>query len=425
MKKFLLSAVFAASFLSASAQYTDGILVLNEGNAGTDNSNVSFIKGGVVQNGIFSAANGGAALGDTAQSLALNNGKAYIVLNISNKLVVVNAETFLEEASIEEGLTNPRYIAFYGTKAYVTCWGDGSETGHYVAVINTATNTIETTIALEGGIERIITVGDKLYVAHQGGFGFGTKVSVINPATNSVETTITVGDVPNSILEKDGFLYVLCGGKPSWSQAETSGSFHKIDLVDNTVVQTINFSDNAHPGNLELGGDNFFYTEGDNVYRMALTATTLPETAFFTITPQDVYGVYGFDIVDGKIYVADAVDYVSEGDVFMYDVDGVFGQKYDVGKLPNAICKSASAVAGNDGFNALTVSIYPNPASDVLFVNTDKSATVKLYDLTGRTVADQAQYTATGINVSQLPAGTYFAEITIENTKSVKQFIVQ
>lgn len=427
MKKLLLSAVFAASFLSASAQYTEGILVLNEGNAGTENSNVSFIKDGVVQNGIFSTANGGADLGNTAQSLALNNGKAYIVLNMSNKLVVVNAVTFVEEASIEEGLTNPRFIAFHGTKAYITCWGDaGESTDDYVAVINTATNTIETTIALEVGVERIVTVGDKLYVAHQGGYGFGNKVSVINPATNTVETTITVGDVPNSIVAKDGFLYVLSGGIPSWSTdpVETAGKLHKINLADNTVAEVIDFPAASHPGNLEIAGEDMYYTMGDNIYKKAVTATVLPEEELFSITPQEVYGIYGFDIVDGKLYVADAVDYMSDGDVFVYELDGVFGQKYDVGKIPNSIYKSTGAVAGNDDFSALTVSVYPNPASDVLFVSTDKDAAVKLYDVTGRTVVNQ-EYTASGINVSALPAGTYFAEITIENAKTVKQFIVQ
>lgn len=425
MKKFLLSVVLSAALsFSAVAQYTDGVFVLNEGGAGMGNSSVSFIVNDEVQNDIYATANNDASLGDTGQGIGFKGDYAYIAVNISNKVVVVNSKTFAKVATITEEITNPRYVAFYGDKAYVTCWGSGNN-GAYVAIIDVTTNTYSSKIPLELGVERIITIGDKIYVAHQGGFGVNNLVSVINPVTNAV-TTITVGDVPNSLIEKDGSLYVLCGGNPGWTpgSTQTGGKLVKINLADNTITEQIDFAATEHPSNLEVYGDNFYYTMGTSVYTKAITSTTLPTTSFLTVGTPGAYGVYGFDIIDGKIYVGDAGNYVNPGTAFVYSIDGTLLKEYTVGVSPNGFYKSPESVNGIDDVNRLTVSVYPNPVSDVLYITSDKQAAVKIFDVTGRVVANEL-YTASGINVSALPAGTYFAEITIENARTVKQIVVQ
>ncbi|MNK06545.1 hypothetical protein D3C87_244440 [compost metagenome] len=427
MKKFLLSVVLSAALsFSAVAQYTDGIFVLNEGGIGKNNSTVSFIVNDEVQNDIFATANNNAILGDTGQSLTFKDDKAYVVLNYSNKVEIVNSTTFAKIATIDTGMVNPRYIAFHGNKAYVTCWGvSDNEEDDYLAVIDLATNTASTPIPLANGVEKIITVGDKLYVAHQGGWGVNNLVSVVDTATNVV-TTITVGDVPNSLIEKDGSLYVLCGGNPGWvpGSTQTGGKLVKINLADNTVAQEIEFVATEHPSNLEVNGDNFYYTIGAGVYTKTITATTLPTTSFITVGAPGAYGVYGFDIIDEKIYVGDAGDYATPGTAFVYSIEGALLDEYTVGVSPNGFYKSPESVNGIDDVNRLTVSVYPNPVSDVLYITSDKQAAVKIFDVTGRVVANEL-YTASGINVSALPAGTYFAEITIENARTVKQIVVQ
>lgn len=423
MKKFLLSVVLSAALsFSAVAQYTDGIFVLNEGGIGKNNSTVSFIVNDEVQNDIFATANNNAILGDTGQSLTFKDDKAYVVLNYSNKVEIVNSTTFAKIATIDTGMVNPRYIAFHGNKAYVTCWGvSDNEEDDYLAVIDLATNTASTPIPLANGVEKIITVGDKLYVAHQGGWGVNNLVSVVDPVTNVV-TTITVGDVPNSLIEKDGFLYVLCGGNPGWVGDQTAGKLAKINLANNTVTEQIDFAVTEHPSKLEVYGDNFYYTMGAGVYKKAIAETTLPTTSFFTVP--EIFGIYGFDIIDEKIYVGDAGDYATPGTAFVYSIEGALLDEYTVGVSPNGFYKSPESVNGIDDVNRLTVSVYPNPVSDVLYITSDKQAAIKIFDVTGRVVANEL-YTASGINVSALPAGTYFAEITIENARTVKQIVVQ
>ena len=408
-----------------SQGYTDGIFVLNEGGAGSDNSSVSFIKNNAVTNGIYATVNPGAgALGDTGQSITFNGDYAYIVLNISNQIKVVNRVTFALVATVSTGLNNPRYMAFSNGKGFVTNWGNaGITTDDYVAVLNLATNTIESTIPVAEGPERIQEIYGKLYVAHMGGYGYGNTVTVINPATVTVQQTIIVGDVPNSMVVNGDFLYVLCGGRPVWGPPQTYGSLVKISLATNAVVNTIAFP-LQHPQNLRAGnGDDVYYSIEENVYKADITSTTLPTTPLFTTTPQGTYGIYGMDVIDNKIYLADAGNYVSPGRVYIYSTAGSLLENYTVGVIPNSFYKSASSL-GAENPVALQITVAPNPTSDVFYLNTDETAAVKLYDIQGRLVKSEI-YSPSGINVSGMNSGIYLVEVTIDNNRNVQRLVIR
>jgi len=318
--------------------YDNGTLVLNQGGFGNGNASISYISDNfsVFQNNIFSIVNPTITLGDTGQDIGFYGNTAYIVLNNSQKIEIVNRYTMQHTASITTGLSNPRYIAFANGNAYVTNWGNGSvTTDDYVAVINLATNTITSTIPVAEGPEKLIIKNDKLYVAHQGGYGFGNTVSVINILTNTVSNTISVGDIPNSLEENNGTLYVLCGGKASWTGTETAGKLVKINLASDTVSGFIDFGTTQHPSNLEIENLNMYYTVGSSIFKTTPTATTLPTTEFFTTTNQGVYGVYSFAVRNSKIFVGDAGNYSSNGKVYIYsESNGSLVYNYTVGIIP-------------------------------------------------------------------------------------------
>lgn len=434
MKKFYnlyfkasLSLLLLTSGFSVFAQnYTDGVFVLNEGGAGSNNASVSFIgDNNVLQNNIYATANSGAVLGDTGQNIGFNGDYAYIVLNVSNKIKVVNRNTFQLIATISTGLSNPRFIAFANGKGYVTCWGDaGSVSDDYVGVINLASNTIESTIPVAEGAERILLLNNKLYVAHQGGYGYGNTISVIDPATDTVETTIPVGDVPNSMVENDGILYVLCGGRPSWATPETYGKLVKINLTDNTVISQVDYP-SEHPSNLKAGNNGIlYYTIDENIFATTTTAATPPATPLFSIGAQGAYGVYGMDVINDHIFVADAGNYVSPGHVYVYSTDGFLLQNLTVGVIPSSFYKALPGDLGTGDNHLKTIALYPNPAVDVFYINSDKQALVKVYDISGRMVKNQI-YSTSGITVSDLNKGIYVVEITIENKKEVQRLIIK
>jgi YVTN family beta-propeller protein len=325
--------------------YDNGVLVLNQGGFGHNDASVSYVSTdfAIAQNDIFSVVNPSITLGDTGQDVGFNNENAYIVLNASNKIEIVNRYTLKSVGTISSGLKNPRYIAFANGKGYVTNWGDGKvKTDDYVAIIDLASNKVTSSIPVVEGPERIIENSGKLYVAHTGGFNYGNSVSVIDATANVVSTTITVGEVPGNLVIKEGTLWISCAGNPSYVNTpliETSGKIVKVSIATNKVTSTIAYTDaTKHLSNLVLNGNDVYYTIDSDIYKMATTATALPTTSVFSTTPQDVYGVYSFAIHENHIYVGDAGDYTHNGKVYVYALNtpsiGKLEKTFSVGVIP-------------------------------------------------------------------------------------------
>ncbi len=345
-KLVLVALVSSIFFVSCSdddnneaplGSYDNGVLILNQGNFGGGNSTISYLSDdfSIFQNDIYDVVNPALTLGDTGQDIGFYHDLAFVVLNASNKIEIINRYTMAHVATVSTGLSNPRYIAFSDGKAFVTNWGDGgSATDDYVAVLNLSTYAVITNIPVAEGPERIIEENNKLYVAHFGGYNYGNTITVINANTNTIATTIAVGDVPNSLEIEGNSLYVMCGGNPSYAPTETAGSFVKINLSNNTVTNAINFPAATHPSNLVIDDNNVFYTVDDQIFKSPLSATTLPTTPLFATTAQGVYGVYSFAVEDNKIYVGDAADYNSNGKVYIYSATGTLEHDYTVGVIP-------------------------------------------------------------------------------------------
>lgn len=326
----------ALGVLNLSNDYADGILISNEGPFNNGTGTVTFISDDLtmIENAIFKKENA-EDLGNIVQSIGFTEERAYIIANVSNKINVVNRNSFEKEAEITTGLNNPRYFVSANGKGYVTNWGDtADDTDDFVAIVDLTTNTIEGSIAVELGPEEILVKNDKIYVAHQGAFGQNNKISVIDSSTNEVATVITVGDVPNSMqLDATGNLWVLCGGKPSFTGDETAGAIYKIDTLTDTVSGSLNFAATEHPNHLISSGSDFYYSLNGGVYRLSDMATTLPVTSEFT-----GLNVYAMVANDNKLYVTDAKDFASNGSLTIYDLGTTVElSTLEVGIIPGGI----------------------------------------------------------------------------------------
>ncbi|TXD84699.1 YncE family protein [Subsaximicrobium wynnwilliamsii] len=302
-----------------SGDYANGLLISHEGNFGQGNASVSYVSYDfqTVENNVFSNVNG-TPLGDSAQSIAFDGDLAYIVLNVSNKIEVVNRYSFESVATITSGLNNPRYMAIANGKGYVTNWGDGGDaTDDYLAVIDLSNNAITSqVISVEEGPEKIVGDGNRLYVAHQGGFSQNNIVSVIDAMSNSVSATIEVGDVPNSMqLDAAGNLWVLSGGKPAYTNDETAGKISKINTNTNTVT-SLDFAMTEHPNLLNIDNGQVYYYLAGSVYKMDATAIALPTSAQLT-----GLNFYGMLVENEIVYGLDAVDFSSNGSLNVYDLN--------------------------------------------------------------------------------------------------------
>jgi len=320
-----------------SGDYSNGVFILNEGNFGSVNASVSFLDAtGVVLNSIFSNVNN-ANLGDTAQSMGFQGENAYIIVNNSATIEVVNRTTFERKATITNQIVNPRYIAFSGNKGFVSNWGDPNNVNDdYIAVINLNSNEVENSISVVEGPEKIVVHNEHIYVAHKGGFGYGNTISVIDISTQNVIDSISIADVPDGMVINNGFLYVTCTGKLPFTQDETLGAIFKIDTETNTVQSFFEFPEGVHPRFLEQAVNELYYVVESNVFSVETANFQIPTSPLLETLNQGVEILYGFNIHNGRIYVADAKDYVSNGEVFVYNLEGILQNQYTVSIIPNS-----------------------------------------------------------------------------------------
>jgi len=78
-------------------------------------------------------------------------------------------------------------------------------------------------------------------------------------------------------------------------------------------------------------------------------------------------------------------------------------------------------LAINEEMLQLQISIYPNPAQDILNIESQQPIeTVKIYNLQGQLIKEDS---SSRIVVSSLSTGMYFVQVTIDGQSSTKQFI--
>ncbi len=70
-----------------------------------------------------------------------------------------------------------------------TCNPATGNTDDYIAIIDLATNKVESKIELKATANRIVLENGKLYITDT----YNDKVLVVNPATKALETPVTIG----------------------------------------------------------------------------------------------------------------------------------------------------------------------------------------------------------------------------------------
>src|ERR1044071_31615 len=267
-----------------------GYFVVNEGGFGNGNTSISFYdrNANTMTNDVFTKKNG-RALGDQSQSLTVFEGKAYVVVQHSAKIEVIDADDYSSLNTISTDIESPRYLLpISSNKAYVSDWGDGFSGS--VKVIDLTNMTVTKSISTGKGPNEMVLRDGKVYVANSGGFDNDNTVSVIDISSDAVTSTITVGDNPNSIrFDKDGNLWVVSAGKfvynDDFSINEANSTKSTISkVVNGTETTRLSIDGIAYPGashlNINKGGDRLFYIFNGSIYALTNTASTAPVASF-------------------------------------------------------------------------------------------------------------------------------------------------
>jgi DNA-binding beta-propeller fold protein YncE len=288
-----------------------GVYIINEGGFQKSNGSVSFYNHAkrTVSEDLFKAKNG-RPLGDVVQSLTYCNNKAYVVVNNSGKIEVVDLPAFKSLGTIT-GLASPRFfLGVSPSKAYVT---DMFSKG--IHVIDLSSNTVVKKIPCPGSAEELILLGEKAFVTNLS----GEYLYIVNTVSDMVEDSIKIGYGSGSLCtDKSGRVWVLCSG----DYVSKAGGLYRINPSSGSVEQAWGFPATESPWKLRINStkDTLYYLN-NSVYQLPVSADTLPSSPLIPSAGRYLYGL-GIEPGSGVIYVSDAVDFTQKGSVFRYKSNG-------------------------------------------------------------------------------------------------------
>ncbi|MCL2435775.1 MAG: YncE family protein [Lentimicrobiaceae bacterium] len=328
-----------------------GFYLLNEGNMGNNKSTLDYFdyeKGTYTRN-IYADANPSVPkeLGDVGNDLAIYGSKLYAVINRSNKIEVMDAQTAKRIGQIE--IPNGRYIKFHSGFAYVTSYAGPvqSNPNHqqigYVAKIDTASLQIVDQCLVGFQPDGLAIANGKIYVANSGGYlspNYENTVSVIEVASFKETKRITVAANLNRVCaDKHGNIWVNTRG----DYYQTSSKLYCMDSKTDQLIDSVNivasnfYLDDDKLYVIGVKWSNVTMSNEINYGVVDVVSKQIISNKFITDgSDAEIRMPYGITVnpLTKDIYVTDARNYVTPGALYCFDKEGK--RKWDVrtGDIP-------------------------------------------------------------------------------------------
>ncbi|MCT2407924.1 YncE family protein [Chryseobacterium antibioticum] len=327
-----------------------GFYLLNEGNMGSNKCTLDYFDyaTGTYHKNIYAEINPTVIkeLGDVGNHIMIYGSKMYVVVNVSNKIEVLDAKTAKRIKTIQ--LQNCRYMSFKGTKVYASSYAGPVELNPNsppgkVVEIDTASLTIQRQAVVGYQPEEMEIIGDQLFVANSGGYMFPNydkTVSVID--LNSFTQTKKI-DVAINLhrIKKDNYgdLYVSSRG----DYYNIPSSLFLVDAATGTVEKDFHVAVSG----MTIVNDKLYYYGNEFNYNTHTYVKTFGIIDVKTeqvisnkiIDPQyvdEIRAPYGIAVnpYTEDIYLTDARNYVTTGYVYCFDKSGKFKWKTEGGNIP-------------------------------------------------------------------------------------------
>ena len=311
-----------------------GILIVNEGLYAQNNSSITFfsLDENKVYSDVYKSANSGNNLGDTANDMFKFDNRGYIAVDLSNKIEVLNLNTFKSEGFIDLGQNSgPREIIIVNqNEGYVTSTGKDA-----VIKFNPSTMTQLIEIQVGSKPDGIEIYQDRIFVANTG-YGSDSTVSVIRNDQKVADIVLSTN--PRFIHKDSEFIYVVCSG--GYFDAVGMGAVYKINPLTYDVVSKIDIPGN--PGESCLTGDGYMLiVNNQGIHKLDLnTFMIIPNFLISnsSVNPSTgiVYSV-AYDIDQQRIYAGNPKDFMQNGEIVVYENDGTELSRFVTGINPGTI----------------------------------------------------------------------------------------
>ncbi|MFT3902357.1 MAG: YncE family protein [Niabella sp.] len=332
-----------------------GFYLLNEGNMGSNKATLDFFdfRTGIYKKNIYAEINPHVPkeLGDVGNDIGIYGGKLYAVINVSNKIEVMDAETTKRIGQIN--IPNCRFIKFYQGYAYVTSYAgpviidpNYQQLG-YVAKINTFTLKVVDSCLVGFQPDELEIVDGKIYVANSGGYmgassteGYERTVSVIDIGTFKEERRIDVAyNLERIKADQRGNLWVS-------SRGDYKGLPSRLFFIDREkgkVTDTIPIAASNYwidDDLLYVYGTEWSYITNSWDISYSVVDTRTHEIVSHKIitdgTDKEIEKPYGIMVhpETKDIYITDAGNYVTPGVVYCFDKSGKKKWNVVAGNIP-------------------------------------------------------------------------------------------
>ena len=332
-----------------------GFYLLNEGNMGSNKATLDFydFASGIYTRNIYAERNPNVPkeMGDVGNDIGIYNNKLWAVINVSNKIEVMDAHTIKRIGQID--IPNCRFIKFHEGYAYVTSYAGpvvidpNYEQLGFVAKINTVTLEVVDRCLVGFQPDELEIAGDKIYVANSGGYmgagnskGYERTVSVIDIATFTEEKRIDVAyNLERIKADSRGNLWVSSRGDYKGLPA----SLYFLDREKEMITDTIPIAATNYwidDDQLYVYGTEFSYITNSWHISYSIVDTKSREIVSRNIitdgTDNDIEKPYGIMVhpETKDIFITDAGNYVTPGVLYCFDKGGKKKWSVVTGNIP-------------------------------------------------------------------------------------------
>ncbi|TKC05361.1 YncE family protein [Pedobacter polaris] len=326
-----------------------GFYLVNEGNFNMNKASLDYldIVNGIYTRNLYSQVNPSIikGLGDVGNDIGIYGSKAFIIVNASNKVEVLNFKTGRKIGQVD--IINCRYVKFDNGRAYVSAYlgkiGDPKAPNGIVAEIDTASLQITRSVEVGRQPEEMAILNRKIYVANSGGYSpsnYERTVSVIDIPTFKVIKNIDVAiNLHHIKADKYGDLYVT-------SRGDYYSIPSKLFVID-TQTELVKKVFDVPVSNLAIDDDlayiyssQFSYVTGINTLNYSMIdvgkESLLTQKFISDGTEKNIKLPYGIAVnpFSKDVYVTDAKDYVTPGKLHCYDAFGKLKWSVTTGDIP-------------------------------------------------------------------------------------------
>ena len=343
-----------------------GMYLLNEGNMGSNKATIDYrdFSWGIYIRNIYGERNPNVIkeLGDVGNDIQIYGHRLYAVINCSHKVEVIDFHTCRRIGQID--IPNCRYIRFHGDKAYISSYVgpvsiDPNAQLGAIFEVDTATLRITRQVTVGYQPEEFEIIGNHLYVANSGGYRapeYDSTLSIVDLTDFRQIKKIPVCVNPHRV-RKDQYdrLWITSRGDHKEVQPqlvliknlelgiknEIEVQYFKItssEMVifgDSMYFYGSHWSDETMSNQITYGVFNIQSPIPNNQYPITNIQSFITDG-----TEKNIKIPYGIQVnpYNGDIYITDAKNYVSSGQLHCYSREGKRKWSVRTGDIPAHMC---------------------------------------------------------------------------------------